>query len=143
MLAPYLIFPVLKYGFGLDPISADFETCLIIIVIWSTAVWLTVTMLTKPCKEEKLKDFYTKVHPGGWGWKKYSKLHPEVEKDSGYGYLFLNWFLGCVMVLFILFGFGKILFQEYLQGTIYLLIAAIAGSGIIYVMSKIGWKKIK
>jgi len=143
MIAPYLIFPVLKFGFDLDPISADFETCLIIIVIWSTAVWFTVTMLTKPCKEEKLKDFYTKVHPGGWGWKKYSKLHPEVEKDSGYGYLFLNWFLGCIMVLFILFGFGKILFQEYLQGTIYLLVAAIAGAGIIYVMSKIGWKKIK
>lgn len=143
MIAPYIIFPVLKYGFDLDPISADFELCLIIIVIWSSIVWLSVTLLTKPSKEEKLKEFYTKVHPGGWGWKKYSDLHPEIEKDSGYGYLFLNWFLGCVMVMMFLFGFGKILFQEYLQGTIFILIALGAGTGIIFVMSKIGWKKIK
>lgn len=143
MIAPYLIFPVLKYGFGLDPISADFELSLIIIVIWSTLVWLTVTLLTKPSSEEKLKDFYIKVHPGGWGWKKYSERYPEIEKDSGYGYLFLNWVLGCVMVMMFLFGFGKILFQEYLQGIIFILIALAAGSGIIYVMSKIGWKRIK
>jgi Na+/proline symporter len=143
MLAPYIIFPVLKYGFGLDPISANFELCLIIIVIWSTIVWLTVTLLTKPCTEEKLKDFYTKVHPGGWGWKKYTKLYPEVKQDSGYGYLFLCWFLGCIMVLFFLFGFGKILFQEYLTGIIYLIIATLAGFGILRVMTKIGWKNIK
>ncbi|MDD3891683.1 MAG: Na+:solute symporter [Bacteroidales bacterium] len=143
MVAPYLIFPVLKWGFGLDPISADFEICLIIIVLWSTAVWLTVTLLTKPSSDEKLKQFYTKIHPGGWGWKKFTKLYPEVKQDSGYGYLFLNWILGCIMVLFFLFGFGKILFQEYLQGAILIVLALAAGYGIVFVMNKIGWKNIK
>ena len=55
MVAPYVIYPVLAFGFDLDVIQADFELCLIIIVIWSTIVWLSVTFLTKPEKDEKLK----------------------------------------------------------------------------------------
>lgn len=143
LLAPYLIFPVLKYGFGLDPISKDFEFCLLIIVVWSTLIWLTVTFLTKPTKEDVLKAFFIKVHPGSWGWKKFAKMYPEIKQDTGYGYLFLNWFLGCVMVLFFLFGFGKLLFKEYLFAAIFLCIAIIAGFGIIRIMKIIGWKTIK
>jgi solute:Na+ symporter, SSS family len=143
MLAPYAIFPVLKYGFGLDPISADFEQCLLIIVVWSTAVWVTVTMLTKPSDESVLKSFYTKVHPGGPGWKSYRKICPDIVPDSGYGYLFLNWLLGCVMVMGFLFGFGKLLFQEYTYAVIFLGIAVIAGLAIIRIMKVIGWKAIK
>jgi ACR3 family arsenite efflux pump ArsB len=66
-----------------------------------------------------------------------------VKQDSGYGYLFVNWILGCIMVLFFLFGFGKILFQEYLLGTILIVLALAAGSGIVFIMNRIGWKKIK
>jgi solute:Na+ symporter, SSS family len=143
MLAPYLFFPVLRFGFGLDPISADFELSLIIIVVWSTLVWTTVTLLTRPTKEKVLREFYARVHPGGWGWQKYSTLYPKVKKDSGYSYLFLNWLLGCVMVMFFLFGFGKILFQEYLAGIVFVTIALLAGGGIIAVMNIIGWRSIK
>jgi len=143
MIAPYAIFPVLKYGFGLDPISADFEQCLLIIVAWSTFVWVTVTFLTKPADEAILKSFYTKVHPGGIGWKRFKTICPEVAPDSGYGYLFANWFLGCVMVLGFLFGFGKLLFHEYLYAGIFLGVAILAGFTIIRIMRKIGWKSIK
>lgn len=143
MIAPYIIFPVLKYGFGLDPISADFELCLLIIVAWSTIVWLSVTFLTSPTDENKLKDFYKKVHPGGWGWKHIASKLPEIKGDTGYKYLFINWLLGCILVLFILFGFGKILFLEYGKGFIFIMIALAAGAGIIYNMNKLGWKKLK
>ncbi|MBN1117548.1 MAG: Na+:solute symporter [Bacteroidales bacterium] len=143
MLAPYLIFPVLKFGFGMDIISGDFELSLLIIVAWSSIVWLIVTFVTSPVEKEKLKSFYSKVHPGGRGWKIISDTMPEVKKDSGYIYLFINWILGCILVMFSLFGFGKIIFHEYLNGIIYLVIALIAGGGIYFNLNKVGWDKVK
>lgn len=136
MLAPYIIFPVLKFGFNLDPISADFEFCLLIIVAWSTLVWVTVTFLTQPTNDDTLRHFYTKVHPGGIGWKKISATMPDVKSDKGYIYLFASWLLGCCLVLFVLFGFGKILFHEYTTGVAYLVIATLSGIGIAWCMKR-------
>ena len=137
MLAPYLIYPILKLKYNLD-----FETSLIIIVAWSTVVWLTVTFLTKPSEEEKLISFYKKVHPGGIGWRRIVSKTPETISDSGFGRLFLNWFCGCIMVLCALFGTGKIIFHEYTAGIIFIFTALLAGGVIYYNLSKIGWKKI-
>jgi solute:Na+ symporter, SSS family len=136
MVAPYVIFPVLKYGFHLDPISSDFELCLILIVAWSTIIWLLVTFLTRPSDEAKLKQFYRLVHPGGWGWRKFSQQMPDVVSDKGYKYLFMNWFLGCVMVLMTLFCFGKFLFHETGEGVAFLGLAIISALGILYGLLK-------
>ena len=142
MVAPYLIYPVLRYGFGLDVISKDFELSLIIIVAWSSLFWIVVTFLTKPTEDAKLDEFYRKVHPGGIGWKAVQKRLPDVKGDSGYGALFMNWALGSILVMFSLFGFGKIIFKEYLEGTIFLVIALTAAYFIYRNMSKVGWGKI-
>ncbi|MBN1597656.1 MAG: Na+:solute symporter [Bacteroidales bacterium] len=137
MFAPYLIYPVLKYVFKLDVISSDFEICLIIIVIWSTLVWLVVTFLTPATSNEKLKEFFSKVHPGGIGWKKISGELKNVKGDTGYKYLFMNWLCGCILVMFSLFGFGKIIFHEYIHGIIYIIIALMAGALIILNLKKV------
>jgi hypothetical protein len=142
MLAPYLIFPVLRFGLGWDIISTDFEKSLLVIVAWSTLVWLVVTWLTPPTGAEKLKSFYRKIHPGGPGWEHIRSQVPEVKADSGYGYLFVNWLLGCLLVMSFLFGFGKIIFHEYPEGIIYLFIALLAGAGIYYNLTKTGWDKL-
>lgn len=142
MIAPYIIFPVLKYGFNLDIIATDFELCLIIIVIWSSFVWITVTLLTPAADQATLNQFYRRVHPGGPGWKKIALLNSDVKPDTGYRTLFVNWILGCIMVLFCLFGFGKIIFSDLTLGIIYLSISAIAAAGIYYNMNKMGWEKI-
>lgn len=143
MLAPYLIFPVLKYGFKLDIIADDFEVSLLIIVAWSSIVWLLITFLTPPTEKETLKNFYSKVHPGGWGWKNISNELPGIKGDSGYIYLFINWILGCILVMFSLFGFGKLIFHEYNKAIIYLVFALVAGGGIYFNLNKIGWDKVK
>ncbi len=136
MIAPYIIYPVLRYGFKLDVLKGDFELSLIIIVIWSTTVWLTVTFLTKPEKEEKLRSFYKTIHPGGIGWRKISVEMPEVRGDTGYGRLFFNWFAGSLMVMFALFGIGKIIFAEYYSGFIFIGISILTGILISYNLSK-------
>ncbi len=135
LIAPYAVYPFLIYY------GVDFEHTLLIIVAWSTLVWVTVTFLTKPTDDAKLKEFYRKVHPGGIGWKKISIQMPDVVSDKNYGKLFANWFAGCILVLFFLFGTGKIIFQEYLTGFVFIAIALIAGSVIFYNMNKTVYEK--
>jgi len=137
MIAPYLIYPVMAFVIGLDVLKSDFELSLIIIVVWSSFVWITVTLLTKPADKEKLHSFYKKVHPGGFGWKKIASELPEVKSDSGFGLLFLNWFAGCFFVMFAIFGAGKIIFQEYVAGAVYIGISLVAGVLIYISMNKI------
>lgn len=141
MLAPYLIFPVLKFVFKLDIIDKDFETSLLIIVSWSSCVWLLVTFLTPPTKRETLEKFYSRVHPGGIGWKSISNSMPLVKGDSGYKYLFINWILGCLLVMFSLFGFGKIILHEYTTGIIFLAISLLAATGIYFNLNRTNWSK--
>ncbi len=137
MIAPYTIYPVLTYVFGLDVLKKDFELSLILIVIWSSIVWISVTFLTKSEKEDKLKSFYKKVHPGGYGWRRISKKLPDVKSDTGYGRLFFNWFAGSLMVMLTLFGIGKLIFAEYLIGFSFIVGSVLLGILISYNLSKV------
>ena len=136
MLAPYAVYPILKYH------GVSFESSLIIIVAWSTVVWLVVTLLTAPTSDEKLSSFYQRIHPGGKGWKRIAAQNPQVKGDTGYTRLFVNWFLGVILVSFSLFGFGKIIFHDYLFGLGLFGVAIIAGVLMFRNMNKMGWEKI-
>jgi Na+/proline symporter len=136
MVAPYFVYPfLLHYG-------VSFEVSLMIIVAWSTVVWLTVTFITKPTDEERLKSFYTRVHPGGSGWKTIAKQLPDVESDKGYRYLFMNWIAGAAMVLFFLFGLGRLIFHEYLAMLIYFTGGSLCAAVIYRNMKRMGWEKV-
>ena len=141
LIAPFPLLFIMMYGYGFT-LRHDYEILMLSTVAWSTIVWLTVTLLTKPSDESVLLEFYKKVHPGGIGWKKISEKLPDVKGDTGYGYLFLNWFLGSLLVIFTLFGIGKIIFGEFLSGFIFIGIAIISGITIYWNLSKIGWDKL-
>ncbi len=133
MIAPLIIYPVARWGFGMQsPIT------LYPIVFGTTIVWLTVTYLTRPEKESTLIAFFERTHPGGLGWRAVQKLVPHVKGDSGFGRLFLNWLLGIVLVYAFLFGIGQIILQEYLSGSLILLIGLAAGWGINMDLNKRG-----
>ncbi|MDZ7331034.1 MAG: Na+:solute symporter [candidate division KSB1 bacterium] len=53
-----------------------FPWTLIYTVPISSVVWLTVTMLTAPVDESKLIAFYSRVQPGGPGWKRIAEKLP-------------------------------------------------------------------
>ncbi|MBU0765694.1 MAG: sodium:proline symporter, partial [Bacteroidetes bacterium] len=141
MLAPYVVYPVLLYVFKLDA-NSDYGTILLIIVAWSSIVWLTVTFLTPASKNEILLSFYRKVHPGGIGWKRISRMTPDVKGDKGYGYLLLNWISGSIMVMLSLFGIGELIFGRYLSGTLFVTGAFACAVIIYFSMSRIGWKSV-
>ncbi len=144
MLAPYVLLPFLiskKFGLGLN-LSDDYPIILLSVVAWSTFWWILITFKTKPTSNNKLKSFYTKVHPGGIGWKPIAQQLPDVKGDKGFVLMFANWFLGSLMVIFTLFGIGKLIFKNYQLAILYFIVALIAGFLITRNMKKIGWKKL-
>lgn len=131
MIAPLIIYPVSKYGFGIEsPIT------LYPVVIGTTLIWFTVTFITQPEPKEKLHTFYTKVHPGGIGWKSIAAELSEVKSDSGFGILFLQWICGVALVYTFLFGIGSLIFGELVKGIIFLLIGITSGITIYFCLNK-------
>jgi Na+/proline symporter len=93
----------------------------------STVVWLAVTFMTKPEPEHVLEAFYTRVRPGGPGWRRISdRLGYGGESIPGGRMAWVNWLAGIVAVYASLFGIGKLVFGEIGTGAILLLIAAAA-----------------
>ncbi len=137
MVAPFFIYPWLKLYTNLE-----FEPILLIIVGFSTIVWVIVTYLTPATNLDTLKSFYAKVHPGGKGWKPVSELLPNVISDTGFKYLWFAWLGGCLTVITFLFGTGKLLLSNYLQSTVLFILSAIGVNIIIISLRKHGWKKL-
>lgn len=135
LIVPFPVYFVVKN-------YVEFPYTLFYIVGVTTASWILVTFLTPPTDDSKLLEFYRKIHPGGIGWKKISDRLPEVKTDRGYFYLFLDWFAGCVVVYFTLFGFGKLIFAEYISGFIYLIVSFLALWFIFWDMQRREWEII-
>ena len=121
MIAPLIIYPIARFGFGLQSPITLYPT-----VLGTTVVWLAATFLTRPTSRETLTRFYERVHPGGRGWRPVSALLPHIKSDTGFGRMFVNWGCGAVLVYAALFGVGKILFAQWLQAVLYLGVGAVA-----------------
>lgn len=133
-ITPFIVYGILYFG----KFNIQFPDSLFIIVPVTTIAWIITAFVTKPTEENKLVDFFKQIRPGGIGWKKFKIKYPEVIADKGYGYLFLNWFLGIVLVYMFLFGVGKIIFAQYVTGIIFIAIGTIAGYIIFLLLSKKG-----
>ncbi len=120
MITPFIFYPIVKgYGIG-------FPYSLFYLVAVTTVFWISVTFATKPTDVNKLKSFYTKIHPGGKLWKKISDQLPEVKNDVGFLGMFLNWIYGVALVYSTLFGIGSLIFGDFINTLIYLGIGIIA-----------------
>ena len=105
---------------------------LILSVGLTTAVWLTVTLITPASDEEVLKSFYKKVHPGGSGWKPIRKLLGDsVGPSESLAPQIGSMLMGTFAVYGFLFGIGKIVYGSTLTGIVLLIIAAVLGYKII------------
>lgn len=105
----------------------EFALSLIISVAITTAVWLTVTFLTRPEDDAVLDRFYLKVHPEGSGWQPVATRLGRITTSAGLVQSAFQWLCGTVLVYGALFGVGKILFKEWLAGGLYLAAAVVAG----------------
>jgi hypothetical protein len=120
----------------------DFAYLMLVTVGVTTAVWLTVTLLTRAEPTETLATFYRKVQPEGPGWKRVAAqtgLAPS-SASGGLAIQFANWFLGCVLIYGFLFGIGYVIFGQMLKGAGFLLGGVIAGALIIRNLKSAGWQ---
>jgi len=101
---------------GVFPAWAKFP----LVVLITTIIWLVVTFLTQPEKEETLKEFYKQTTPGGPGWKKVlstfedkSFIEKETNKEWSVPSGILAMVLGCILVYSCMFATGNLLYGNY------------------------------
>ena len=126
---------------GVFPAWAEFP----FVVIVTTFVWLLITFLT-PCEsKEVLRSFYTKIQPGGPGWKKVVDLAKKESVDLTKGEKgwtvptgIVAMLLGCLMIYSIMFATGYFLYGKY-QLALPLSVITLVSA---YFLVK-AWKKIR
>ena len=91
----------------------------------TSLVWIVVTFLTKPEREDVLVKFYRQVRPHVAGWRPVARLVQDVPQTQDLGRNLLSWALGCGMVYLALFGSGKMLLGHLGLGFVLLVFAAI------------------
>src|SRR5438552_8662042 len=96
--------------------------------VLTSFVWIAVTFLTKPEREDVLVKFYRKVRPHVAGWKPVARLVQDVPQTRDLGRNLLSWALGCGMVYLALFGSGKMLLGQIGFGLMLLVLAAVCAA---------------
>jgi len=120
MITPFILYPLLVN------FEIEFPYTLFILVPSTTVVWIAATFLTKPTSVNVLISFYKRVHPGGLLWRKISSEVPGIEEEHNFVKKFVNWIFGVLLVYSILFGTGKLIFNDYVSFCLYLFVAVIS-----------------
>lgn len=108
--------------FASDPLLDD-ALSLAVTVGLTTLTWVTVTLLTKPESEEKLRDFFEKVQPAGitLRGRRTAQGAPVLYRSpEKFAPLFLKWLAGSLMIYLFLFGTGELLLGSTLPALLML-----------------------
>jgi Na+/proline symporter len=117
---------LIKGRFPEGDLRADAWVMLTTVAV-STVVWLAVTYMTKPESDAVLERFYRRVRPGGPGWARVSeKAGFGRESIPGGALAWTNWIAGIVAVYSSLFGIGRLVFGDLVQGLGMLVLAVVA-----------------
>jgi len=143
MIAPFAAYSTVYVFNRLGVTHIGFPESLFYIVPFTVAISLAVTFATNPVDTEHLKNFYRKTRVGGALWKKISDQLPDVKSDEGFFSLFVDWFLGVILVYAMLFGIGKLIFGQLVFGAILLFIGTLAAAGIYFDFNRKGWTHLK
>jgi hypothetical protein len=128
MVASMIVSTVLQAGFGLrSEEPRQFAWLMLLTVGISTVVWVSATYLTAPTPDDTLVAFYHRVRPGGPGWRRVAMAAGYgAEPMDGGALNWTNWVAGVVAVYASLFGSGRLIFGQTLQGIGLLALAALA-----------------
>ena len=116
-----------------------------LIVLVTTVIWVVVTYLTQPEKQEVLEQFYTKIQPNKFGWKKViSKAKNkgldiiDTSVDTSLTYGIIAMIISTLLVYSILFAIGNFIYGEISLA----LILSVATIVFTFILIKL-WGKIK
>jgi SSS family solute:Na+ symporter len=109
----------------IDPLEGAY--LMLATTVITTAAWLIVTFLTRPTPDDTLVAFYTRVRPGGRGWRRIAIAAGfGPEPIDGGALNWTNWVAGVVSVYAALFGVGRIIFGGIAEGVGMLALSALA-----------------
>lgn len=92
----------------------------------TTAVWVTVTLLTAPTERGTLLSFFRLVRPAGPGWRAVQAEAGVPASPDSLPMAFLGWVLGCTAVYSALFGVGSLLYGRTTQGLIFIVVFVVS-----------------
>ena len=125
--------------FTIPATKDQFALQMLIIVPFSTIVWLVATFITQPVSTETLIAYFKKVRPSKLGWNRIIEEIKKSDEGSSINTEFttrtppiINWIVGVIFIYSLLFGIGKFILGFIGIGTLYLFIAIISGF-IMYV----------
>jgi SSS family solute:Na+ symporter len=143
MISAFIVSIAMQAYFHFDSDKPkDFAIIMLITVGITTVVWLATTLLTKPEPMSVLESFYRKTHPSRMGWGPVADRVPDVKPDTDGWSNIGCWLAGCVLIYGTLFGSGKLILGETLEGVLYLGLAAISGYWIYRDLNRRGWESI-
>jgi SSS family solute:Na+ symporter len=116
--------------------SIEFPLTLLYIIPLSVTVWVIVTFITRPTREEKLIEFYKQVRPGGAGWRRIRAKIPGTENDR-VGLSNLKGYIAAVIGIYAaLIGVGKLIMGPTWQGLVLMGVTLVMGYLIYTVFTK-------
>ncbi len=121
--------------------SVTFPESLLYLVTWTTACWLAVTWLTSPEPDQTLVAFFTRVRPGGPGWRRVAAAAGAPPPEPIRGQL-LDWMAGVALVYGTLFGVGALLLPGRWRALPCLAVALACGWFLYRRHSARGWPAV-
>jgi len=117
-----------------------FAWLMVITTAFTTVVWITVTLLTRPEPESKLRAFYERVRPPSAGWRRFATAPDKSEQSLLWSTA--DWLAGCAMIYCSLFGIGNIILGSPMLGIGLLAVAALCGLFIFWDLNRRGWETL-
>jgi Na+/proline symporter len=111
--------------------NANAEILLVTVPV-TTLVWFAVTFLTAPEPEATLVRFYERVRPSSFGWRAIARVARHEPGVEPLGINAIDWVAGCGLVYGSLFGIGKLVLGNAVEGGLYLALATLCGATIAY-----------
>lgn len=114
--------------------KVPFEWAFPLTVLFTTIVWVVVTLVTQPTDMPTLIKFYERVRPAG-RWAVVAERTETHVKPESLTTMLLSWLLGIVVAYSALFGIGQWIFGEYLSAGILTGVVLLGAGGLKRLMS--------
>jgi solute:Na+ symporter, SSS family len=126
---------------ALAPLNQDdphaFAWLMLTTTTLTTAIWLVVTLTTRPESEATLQAFYDRVRPAALGWRRFAP--PNEQNDPTLRYNFFHWVLGFTLIYSLLFGVGDLLFGRFANGLGLMVLSAASLAVLFWSLNRRGW----
>ena len=111
-------------------------------MVVTTTIWVIVTFLTPPEKEETLIKFYQRIKPAGW-WKDIALKAGNLNHLTVGKLEWACWVLGVTGLFAMIVCLGKLCFGLYFQSALFAIYGIFATVILFKLIGKMDWSAIE